>query len=304
MRLCWNDWLRGPLRDLTLKEAQTIYDIGFRVAGINSGDIDATDADIDHVKKILNDSGLVPGPYGVGRAAIHPDPAVCKKYKKEIAKALRIAGKLGCTNIRISVGSMHPKNVWHHHPENHTQKALDLLIENTRELVPIAEDAGCTICPETTQGTIVGTIPRMKEYVERLDSPYVKIVFDPVNHMGAERIYQSGKFIRCSITYLGDCIGEIHVKDAEIKDPFMFYFGEAKMETGLLDHEALIEASADLEPWKTFSLEHIGYDYKNPEHYRDVKLAHDYIRCIADGMGHKFTDPRCTRERWEKGQCR
>ena len=304
MRLCWNDWFTGPLRDLTVEEGKLIKKMGFDVAGINSGDIDATDADIDHVKGVFDTCGLIPGPYGVGRAAIHPDPAVLKKYKEELARSLKIAGKIGCTNIRISAGSMDPDNIWKHHPDNHTQRALDLLIEHTRELLPIAEDANCIICPETTQGTIVGTVPRMKEYVERLDSPYARIVFDPVNHMGAERIYESGRFMRCAIASLGDCIGEIHVKDAEVKDPFIFYFGEAPMGTGTLDHEALIKASKTLEPWKTFSLEHIGYDYKNPEHYQAVKSAHDYIQGVADRIGHTWTDPKCTRDRWLKGECR
>ncbi|HDY90048.1 MAG TPA: hypothetical protein ENH82_18245, partial [bacterium] len=196
MRLCWNDWFTGPLRNLTLKEAKAIYDIGYRVAGINSGDLDATDADIEHVKNIFKESVLIPGPYGGGRATFHPDPAVCKEYKKGIAKALRIAGKLGCISIRYSVGSMDPNNIWIHHPENHTQKALDLLIENTKELVPVAEDTGVMLCPETTKWTIVGSVERMKEYVDRLDSPYAKIVFDPVNHMTSDRVYESGVYMK------------------------------------------------------------------------------------------------------------
>ena len=43
--------------------------------------------------------------------------------------------------------------------------------------------------------------------------------------------------------------------------------------------------------------------------YRDLKLdlisqwkqAHDYIRGVADSIGYTFTDPKCTRTRWEKG---
>ena len=183
MRLCWNDWFNGPLRNMKVEDAKTLYEMGWRVVGINSGDTQATDADIDRAKRILADTGLVPGPYGGGRSAIHPDPAVCEEYKQEIARALRIGGKLGCTSLRLSVGSMNPDNIWIHHPENHTQRALDMLIENTKELVPVAEESGCMICPETTKWTIVGSVERMEEYVDRLDSPYVKIVFDPVNHM-------------------------------------------------------------------------------------------------------------------------
>ncbi len=304
VRLCWNDWFRGPIRDLTIEEGKRIRDLGVRVAGINSGHVEASDADIDNVRRIMDECGLVPGPYGVGRALIHPDPATLKKFKDEIASALRIAGKLGCTNIRISAGSLDPDNIWKHHPENHTQKAMDVLVKHTRELAVVAEEAQCAICPETTQGTVVGSIPRMKEYVDRCESPFVQIVFDPVNHMGAHRIYESGRFIRCAIATLGDRIGEIHVKDAEVKDPFMFYFGEAPMGEGTLDHVALLESSRQLESWKTLSLEHIGYDYTNPEHFKKNKYAIDYIKGVAEKIGYEFTDPECTRKRWEQGLCK
>ena len=295
MRLCWSDSFGGPLRNMSVEEAKVFYAMGFRVVGINSGDADATDADIDRARKILDDTGLMPGPYGGGRATFHPDPSVCSQYKKELARVLKIAGKLGCPTVRVSGGTMHPTNPWLHHPENHTQKALDLFVENTRELVPVAEDSRCTITPETTQWTIINSVERMKEFVDRLDSPYVKIILDPVNHMTYDRVYDSGSFIQCAIATLGDRIGDIHVKDVMVQDKqLVSHIDEAKMGTGVLDHEALIEASSQLAPWKTFSLEHIsdrGF----------IKEAHDYIQGVADRIGHTWSDPACTRERYEKG---
>jgi sugar phosphate isomerase/epimerase len=294
MRLCWNDWFGGPLGEMRIEEAKALYNIGFRVAGINSGYADATQKEIDHARRVFDEAGLVPGPYGAGAAAIHPDPATCRKYKEQIKKALVTAGKLGCTGLRYSVGSMHPTNVWMHHPENHTQKALDLLIQHTKELVPIAEDNRVMLCPETTQFTIVGTLQRMKEYVDRLDSPFATIVFDPVNHMTSDRVYDSGRFVQCAIGLLGDRIGEIHVKDVKVQDQLLVvHIDEAPMGTGVFDHGELMEATGLLEPWKTFSLEHIS-------DRNMVKKAYDHIQSVADRIGHTWTDPRMTRERWEK----
>ena len=299
MRLCYNDSFGGPLRNLDPKDAKWYYDIGFRVCGINSGDGDATDADIDRAKNIIADAGLMPGPFGGGGSTFHPDPAECKEMKAHVAKVLKVAGKLGCPTVRISGGSMNPKNRWMHHPENHTQKAMDLFVENTRELVPVAEDSGCAICPETTKWTIINSVERMREFVDRLDSPYVKIVFDPVNHMTSDRIYESGTYMSMAIASLGDRIGVIHVKDIMVTPGTVLvtHIDEAPMGTGVLDHAALIKATTQLAPWKTFSLEHI----------RDkdlIKPAYDYIQSVADDIGHKWTDPECSREQWEKGRCR
>ena len=294
MRLCWNDWFNGPIGEMRLEEAKTLYAMGFRVAGINSGYAEATDKEIDHARRVFDEAGLVPGPYGGGRAVIHPDPAISKQWREQIKKALVTAGKLGCTGLRYSVGSMNPKDIWMHHPDNHTQKTFDLLIQNTKELVPYAEDAGVMLCPETTQFTIVNTIERMKEYVDRLDSPFATIIFDPVNHTTSERAYETGRYVQCAIAYLGDRIGEIHVKDVKVDDmQLVVHIDEAPMGTGLMDHAALMKASNQLQPWKTFSLEHIA-------DRNMVKKAFDYIQGVADRIGHTWTDPKMTRSRWIK----
>jgi len=295
MRLCWNDGFGGPLGNLRREEAEFVYNLGFRVAGINAGVTETTQKDIDHALSIFDEFGLAVGPYGLGASAIRPDRDDELKQQEMIRKALVIAGKLGCTTFRYSVGSMHPTDIWMHHPENVTQKSLDRLVENTRALIPVAESSGCVLAPETTQWTIVNGIERMKEFVDRCDSPFVRIAFDPVNHMTYDRVYNSGRWTQCAIAFLGDRIGVIHVKDVKVQDAqLVSHIDEAPMGTGLLDHAALIEASDWLEPWKTFSLEHIrGRDL--------IAKAYTYIQGVADRIGHTWTDPRITRARWLQG---
>ncbi len=290
MRLSWDDGLRYPLGKMNKEEARFIYDIGFRVVGLGDT-LDATDDNIKYALDIILETGLVIGPFWIGNAAFRPIPKEHREHQDAMKTALRIAGKLGCCHLGYSVGSMHPESTYMHHPENQTQKALDILIKHTRELLPYAEDANVVLCPETTQWTIVNCIERMKEFVERIDSPYLRICFDPVNHMTPHRIYESGAFIKKAFAYLGDCIGSIHCKDVNIANRINITdIDEAPMGTGLLDHETLIRASSQLEPWETFSLEHIS----------DKNLwgpAYDHIQGIADSIGHTWTAPDRTRKR-------
>ena len=302
MRLCWNDWFNRRLSEIKPDEAKAIHDIGYRVAGINSGHDDATDTDIKRLKSIMADYDLMPGPYGGGATTFHPDPAELERMKKKLIRVLKIAGKLGCPTIRIAGGTYDPDNVWGMHPDNHTQRALDLFVKHTKELVTAAEDNNVVICPETTQWNIIDSVERMKEFVDRCDSPCVKVVLDPVNHMNLQRVYESGRYMKCAIATLGDRIGVIHVKDVQVTPRLVAHLDEAPMGTGLLDHAALIQASNLLAPWKTFSLEHIGYDYTNPEHVAQVTAAYNHIRTVADKSGHTFTDPGMTREKWETRQ--
>ena len=298
MRLCLNDsGIGGSYRTMTDEPLRTVYDIGFRVAGVGV-DLNATDDDIKRVRDLFGEVGLAVGPIGHGVSAFRPDSAQKKDHQARIRRCLEIGGKLGSPSLRYSVGSMHPTDIWRHHPENHTQHALDRLIDATKELVPIAEDTRCMLCPETNSWTIVNNPDRMREYVDRLGSPYAKIIFDPVNQMSPERVFQSGRFIRCAIASLGDRIGVLHVKDVQVMDSYMIDIKEAPMGTGLLDHAAIIGASDQLEPWKTFSLEH--FSEPGVPKVRQWKRAYDHITAVANSIGHTWTDPNMTRERWER----
>lgn len=283
-------------RDIQKKHIQPFYDIGFRVAGLMC-DNSATDDDIKYVRDLWRDTGLEFGPIGASGDAVffHPDPEVVRKGKTLFLKSIEIGGKLGCTSVRYAAGTFEPSNVWAPHRENHTQKAMDLFVAATREFIPAAEDNRIMLCPETTQGTIVGSIPRMVEYVDRLESRYAGVDFDPVNHMTQERIFESGRFMKCAIATLGDRIGEIHCKDVRLTPDAILvtHIDEAPMGKGELDHPALIGASDQLEPWKPFSLEHITS-------IEGIRAAYDHIMDDSRTIGHEWTAPGCTREKWEK----
>jgi sugar phosphate isomerase/epimerase len=296
MRLSWDDGFRCPVGKINPADAKRYYDMGFRVVGINPGSpagvLEATAADIDHARKVLADNGLTPGTMPVGVALLRPDPAEVAEQKQRIRRILNVAGKLGCPALQCSIGGMNPKSFWLHHRDNFTERAMDAVVAIARELAPVAEDSAVVLSPETTQWTVVHNIQTMKDFVDRVGSRYVKITFDFVNHMDAERVYDSGRYIRCAVGTLGDRIGLFHVKDVKVQDvPLVVHIDEAPMGTGLLDHEALIRASNQLEPWKTFSLEHISSDDA-------LQAAFQHIQGIADRIGHKWTDPRMTQERY------
>ena len=261
----------------------------------------ATEDDIKRVKDLLGEVGLVPATSSAGCSPFSPDPRQAKEWKKLITDRIKVASKMGIQSLRMSGGSMDPKNRWMHHPENHTQKALDLYVEHTMQLKAVAEDYRVMLVPETTNFTILDSIQRMKEYVDRVDSPYVKLIVDFVNKLSAYTVYQNTRFIKCAVATLGDRIGVFHVKDIQVADKLLVsHIDEAPMGDGILDHAAIIEASNQLEPWKTFSLEH--FSYPNMERYDMWVKAYKHITKVAREIGHEWTSPNCTREKWEQGK--
>jgi len=300
MRLCLNDsGIGGRYRDLSEERVKIVHDLGFRVAGIGI-DATATDDDIKRVKDLYAKYDMEFGP-GAGGTYFHIDPERVKKNMEHVRKVLAVAGKLGCPTMRVAGGSMHPDNVWMHHPQNHTQRAFEMFIDQTRQLLPYAEDARVAICPETTQWTIISGPKRMKEFVDRFDSLYVKVVFDFVNHMTYDRVYNTTEFVRRVVAELDDRIGVFHVKDVMVQDAqLVSHIDETPLGTGLLDHEAVIEASTWLEPWKTFSLEH--FNQQGVPKVEQWRRGFDYIQDVAKRMNHTWTNHHCTRERWMRGE--
>lgn len=295
MRLSWIDPGVARVKDFTTKICKEWKDLGFSVAGFNTGDYEASDADIKRAIKIYDDMGMMPGSPGCGSGLVRADEAQEKEDLKTIVKALKFGGKLGGPTLRVACGSYHPTNPWGQHPDNHKQKSMDRLVKNCIELAKVAEDCNIVLCPETTQWTIINGLETMKEFVDRVDSPFVKVNFDPVNHTTNERVYESGKFVRCAIAYLGDRIGTVHCKDVKV-DPvklLVCHIDEAIIGTGLLNHRALIEASDQLEPWKCFEIEHVPAPY--PE---VIKQSISHINKVVAEMGHKWSDPKLTRDKW------
>ncbi|MFC1550964.1 sugar phosphate isomerase/epimerase family protein [Candidatus Latescibacterota bacterium] len=302
MRLCLNDsGLGGPYKTLAEEKFKTIHDIGFRVAGIGL-DQRASPDDIARVKDLFAKYDMMPGPAGTGNSPFHPDPAVRKQFQNNLKGMLNAASKIGVPTIRVSGGNMNADDRWWFHPENHTQKALDMMIEATRELIPYAEDAGVVICPETTQFTIINTVRRMKEFVDRCDSPNVRIIFDVVNHTTSESLMETGVLFRKAVAILGDRIGVLHVKDVTAEPGLVAHIVEAPMGTGYLDHASVIEASNELEPWKTFSLEHFSFEGVPKE--QQWIGAYRHIMKVSNDIGYAWTGQHCTREKWLAGECK
>ncbi len=298
MRLCCNDNPVNPTRDMAENEkaVKRLHDIGFRVIGAH-GVGDATDDQVKRLRDLCAKYDMVVAMSPTGYQVAHPDPEQRRKDHTGLRETLRKMRLIGGDFIHTAGGSFDGGGWWHH-PKNFTQEGLDELVTEMKKAAPYAEEYGICICPETTQWCILNSPERMREFVDRVGSAYVKITFDFVNHMRPDRIYESGRFAKCVLAMLGDRIGQLHVKDVDIKAGLVVHINETPMGTGLLDHETIIEISDDLEPWKTFSLEHFNeWDILPLD---QAGKAYNHIQSIANRIGHTWGDAHMTRQRWMK----
>ena len=300
MRLCCNDTGVKVTEDLgeCEQKLRQLRDIGFRAIGV----FDVAAASVDTVHRFRDladrlDMTIAMSPTGYQPA--HPDVSRRPQEHEGLRDTLSKMRLLGADLIHIAGGS-YDGTGWWYHPRNFTQEGLDDLVEEMKQVAPYAEEAGVCVCPETTQWCILNSLERMKEYVDRVGSPYVKITFDVVNHMLPGRVHDSGSFMRDALQTLGDRIGQLHVKDVDVDSGLVVHLREVPVGAGLLDHEAVVRASDLLEPWKVFSLEH--FNEQGVDKMLQRARAFEYLREVADRIGHTWSDPELTRAGWLQGR--
>ena len=300
MRFCCNDTginLTQDLPELTATLKQ-LRGIGFEVIGVH-GVAGASDDAVRRFRDLTQQHGVSVAMSPTGFQPAHPDESKRPQEHEQLRETLRKMQLLGGDLIHIAGGG-YDGTGWWHHPKNFTAAALDDFITEMKKVAPHAEEFGICVCPETTQWCTLNSPERMVEFVDGVDSEYVKVTFDPVNHLRPDRIYASGEFVRSSIAMLGDRIGQLHVKDVDIKSGLVVHIEEAPVGTGLLDHEAVIRASDDLEPSKTFSLEHFNDDKVDTMVQRENAFKH--LQGIATRIGHTWSSPQLTRREWIRNQ--
>jgi len=125
---------------------------------------------------------------------------------------LRFASILGCGMVGTETGA--PNESYSYDKEAcHSKEALETFITNLRPVVECAEKCGTILAIEPVYRHIVYDAKRAREVLDRIDSPNLKIIFDPVNLLWTDNYEQRMEVIDEAIDILSDDIAMIHLKD-------------------------------------------------------------------------------------------
>jgi sugar phosphate isomerase/epimerase len=125
---------------------------------------------------------------------------------------LRFASILGCGMVGTETGA--PNETYTYDKEAcHSKEALETFITNLRPVVECAEKFGVIMAIEPVYRHIVCNAKRAKEVLERIDSPNLKIILDPVNLLWTDNYDNRMEVIDEAIDILGDDVAMIHLKD-------------------------------------------------------------------------------------------
>lgn len=214
-----------------------------------------SDADVERIRAALGEHNLLVAAIAspVFKCELG-DEAAHEEHLDYLRSCIRTARKLGTNIIRVFT-------FWKRGP---SQPVWDQIKEKFQPAVPIAEDAGVILGLENESSTYMATAAETARFITEIDSPAVKVVWDPCNEVFAEG----------GVTPYPDAYGHVqpwvvhlHVKDA-IKGPSGGEPQMAPVGEGVVD-------------WKGQLVELLKQDYQGyaslETHWRPTALSEELM---------------------------
>jgi sugar phosphate isomerase/epimerase len=245
--------------------ARRIRDLGF--SGVMSHLGYASGAEPDDVepdvwaraRETLDRFGLrVVQSWSWGASLIHPPGDGRRQELRRLAGALRVAAALDADGIVIGSGGHNPRGPYWPHRDNHTAATRDLLVENLREAGRAAEDMGLVIALENHVATTLDTPERVRDVLDAVGSPAVRLNVDPVNFVGdLPTLWDSTALIERVFDLLGPYIVSGHVKDVYAEERLVVHLSETVPGDGDLDLHTFLRRFEETAPDAYLIVEHL-----------------------------------------------
>lgn len=101
---------------------------------------------------------------------------------------------------------------------NQTEETYQYLLKNMKRLVKAAEEIGVIIGIEGVHSHVISTPEKMKRLVDDLNSPNVRVIFDPVNYINISNYEHQDEIINTHFDLLGNLTRALHLKDFKLED--------------------------------------------------------------------------------------
>ena len=183
----------------TPKDLREVTSIGLTVHNLVVNDPKlVTDEKIKKLKDYFRNNSLIIGQtngrYGGG--LVSPDENIRKDAISFVKNMCLLTSKLNAPNTYLRPGSVNPDGPWLPHPENHSDKVFDRLIDSTREICSVAENEGVMLSLEGGYVSPIYSARRTKEFINAVGSKNLGFNQDPVNFISTlEQAYNTREFL-------------------------------------------------------------------------------------------------------------
>lgn len=233
----------------------------------------------DDIKRIKDDFhsnsliiGQTNGRYGGG--LVSPDKNIRDEAISFVKNMCILTSKLNAPNTYLRPGSVNPMGPWLPHPENHTSKVFDRLVDSTREIISIAEKEGVVLALEGGYVSPIYSARKTKDFMDAVNSNNIGFNQDPVNFISTlSQAYNTREFLEEFFTLLGEHTLGAHLKDFRVIDTLLLRFEEEYLGFGMMDQVYFLKRMQEICPSAHILVEHIPRDKFKPSYDHVMKFS-------------------------------
>ena len=261
----------------TNDDLKEVSSLGYTVHNIVVNDPNMiSDQDIKKIKDIFNKNSLIIGQTNgrYGGDLVNPDQTIRGNCIKFVQDMCELTSKLEAPNTYLRPGSINTNGPWLPHPENHTDKVFDRLVNSTREIITVAENEGVMLSLEGGYVSPIFSAKRAKEFIDAVGSKNLGFNQDPVNFISSiEQAYNTREFLEEFFTLLGNHTLGAHLKDFTIIDTLLLRFEEEYIGSGMMDQAYFLRRMNEICPDAHILVEHIPRDKFEPSYYETIEYS-------------------------------
>jgi sugar phosphate isomerase/epimerase len=210
------------------------------------------------------------------------DPAIRAEGLRGAERLIAIGAAVDAVSVYIRPGGHNPAGHWYAHPENHSQRTFDLLVDAFKRLCHVATEHGVKIAVEGHVLSALDTPTTMNALIRAVDSPALVFNFDPTNFTGTVRqVHNTPGVLNELDALLGDKIFVAHAKDLAIVDKLVLQIDEVVPGKGAMDYALFMQIFERRAPNGYFVIEHL------PD--AETLQARDFIVPLAKQLGIALT---------------
>ncbi|MCU0512994.1 MAG: sugar phosphate isomerase/epimerase [Anaerolineae bacterium] len=240
---------------------QHIRAMGFSgvVAHLTGDPFSADLGALQHLQHILQRHGLRwVQLWGWYPSIVTDDEAVRASGIRAAGEIVRLGALMGVDAIGLRPTSMSHHGPWSPHPANYAPATEARLIDSLKQIVAVAAQHRLPIALECHVLTTLHSPAAIQRVLAAVNSPWLKINFDPVNLVGdLHAAYHLPRLLNELFDALGHLVIAAHIKDVTVEDDLVVHIREAMPGEGLMDFETLLTRFEALLPGAYAFIEHL-----------------------------------------------
>ncbi|MCL6509294.1 MAG: sugar phosphate isomerase/epimerase [Anaerolineae bacterium] len=249
------DW-----RMVDVPAAQRVRRAGFRGAQLFfNRPLEAARDDLLRVKRAFTDADLeVAQVNGWYEPLCSYDDDVRAAGVSGMQALVRIGRLMDAPSVYVRPGGHNPNGHWYAHPENHSPRTFDRLVDSLRKVCAVAQAEGVPVAVEGHVLSALDTPQRVRDLLDAVGSPMLKFNYDPVNFVGTVRqVHDTSSVLNELYALLGRDIVVAHAKDCRLADQLVVHIEEVVPGSGAMNYELFMRQFQRVCPNGYFIIEHL-----------------------------------------------